>query len=87
MTWSLEIGRKAEKQLAKLPKPIGRRIVAFLREVAASDNPRLKGLAMAGRYGGHWRYRIGDYRVIAKIIDERVIILVVEIGHRREIYR
>lgn len=87
MTWSLEIGRKAEKQLSKLPKTAGKRIVGYLREIANSDNPRLKGIAMTGRYAGHWRYRVGDYRVIAKIVDQRLVILVVEIGHRREVYR
>ena len=87
LAWALEIEGKAARELAKLPTQVGNRIVAFLREVAVSDNPRLKGIAMSGRYGGHWRYRIGDYRVIAKIIDQRVVILVIEVGHRREIYR
>ncbi len=55
--------------------------------VAAHDNPRDLGAALSGRLAGHWRYRVGDYRIICKIEDETITILVIEIGHRREIYR
>ncbi len=66
---------------------VGDRIVASLEAVAETENPRLSGIAMAGRYAGHWRYRIGDYRAIVRIIDSQVIVRVIEIGHRREVYR
>ncbi|NNC71992.1 MAG: type II toxin-antitoxin system RelE/ParE family toxin [Sphingomonadaceae bacterium] len=87
MSWTLEIEKKAEKSLAKLPKPVGKRIVGTLREVAKTENPRVRGRAMAGKYAGHWRYRIGDYRVIARIEDGLMVIVVIAIGHRRDIYR
>ena len=87
MAWTLEIEKRAEKSLGKLPKGIGERLIAGLRDIAAAENPRLKGRAMAGKYAGHWRYRIGDYRVIARIEDGRMVIVVIAIGHRREVYR
>lgn len=87
MAWTLEFEAKARKQLRKLPDAIGNRILDGLELVAARDNPRDRGIAMAGKEAGHWRYRFGDYRVIARIEDGRMLILVVALGHRREIYR
>lgn len=87
LVWTLEYDAKARKQLRKLPKAVGDRVLDGLEEVAASENPRLKGRAMAGRYAGYWHYRVGDYRVIARIEDSRMVIVVVALGHRREVYR
>jgi mRNA interferase RelE/StbE len=87
LAWTLEIGRRAEKELGKLDKQQAKRIVTTMRAVAALDNPRDRGIAMAGDWAGYWRYRIGDYRVIARIEDRRMVIVVVALGHRREIYR
>jgi mRNA interferase RelE/StbE len=66
-----------------------RRIVAFLESrVAPRSDPRSVGKSLLGqRYADQWCYRVGDYRIIAEIKTEIVVILVVEIGHRREIYR
>ena len=86
MAWTLEFDAKARKQLRKLPKSIGARILDRLEDLAATDDPRVRGKALTGEWSGHWRYRIGDYRVIARIQDERVVILVVTLGHRREVY-
>ncbi|MEQ1688997.1 MAG: type II toxin-antitoxin system RelE/ParE family toxin [Sphingopyxis sp.] len=87
MAWTVEIERRAEKELGKLAKQDGKRIVAAMRAVAALENPRDRGKAMAGEWAGHWRYRIGDYRIIARIEDGRMVIVVVALGHRREVYR
>ena len=86
MAWTLEIGRRAERDLGKLDKQSAKRIVTAMRAVAALDNPRDRGKALAGEWAGHWRYRIGDYRVIARVEDGRMVILVVAVGHRREVY-
>jgi mRNA interferase RelE/StbE len=86
LAWKIELSREAEKSLAKLGAGAARRIAKGLREVAALESPRLRGKAMAGNYAGHWRYRFGDYRAIAKIEDGRLVILVIAIGHRREVY-
>lgn len=87
MAWKVEISGGAEKSLAKLGSEAARRIAKGLRDVAALDSPRQRGEAMAGNHAGHWRYRFGDYRVIARLEDGRMVILVIAVGHRREIYR
>lgn len=87
MAWTLEFDAKARKQLRKLPNAIGERILDGMEMVAASAKPRDRGKAMAGEWAGHWRYRIGDYRVIARIEDGRMVIVAVALGHRREVYR
>ncbi|HEY0306987.1 MAG TPA: type II toxin-antitoxin system RelE/ParE family toxin [Acidobacteriaceae bacterium] len=89
MAWRIELSTEAEKQLAKLDKQTGQRIGKFLSQrVAPLDNPRSIGSALQGeRYGELWRYRVGDYRIICKIYDDRLVIAAVRIGHRREVYR
>ena len=89
MAWQIEFDPAAVKELAKLDKPVARRIVQFLRErIAALSDPRSLGEALRGdELGSFWKYRLGDYRVVAEIVDRRVVIIVVRIGHRREVYR
>ena len=89
MAWQIEFDPSAVKELAKLDKPVARRIVQFLRErIAALTDPRSLGEALRGdELGSFWKYRLGDYRVVAEIIDRRVVIIVVRVGHRREVYR
>lgn len=74
---------EAEKQLAKLDKPIQKRIKRYLAEI---ENPRSRGKSLIGNLSGIWRYRVGDYRILCKIKDEELIILVLEVGHRKNIY-
>ena len=89
MAWQIEFDPAAVKELAKLDKPVARRIVQFLRErVAPLSDPRSLGEDLRGdEFGSFWKYRLGDYRVVAEIIDRRVVIIVVRVGHRREVYR
>ena len=89
MAWQIEFDPSAAKELAKLDKPTARRIVQFLRErVAPLTDPRSLGEALRGdELGSFWKYRLGDYRVVAEIIDRRVVIIVVRVGHRREVDR
>ena len=89
MAWQIEFDPSAAKELAKLDKPTARRIVQFLRErVAPLSDPRSLGEALRGdALGSFWKYRLGDYRVVAEIIDRRVVIIVVRVGHRREVHR
>ncbi|HWE86479.1 MAG TPA: type II toxin-antitoxin system RelE/ParE family toxin [Terracidiphilus sp.] len=88
MAWKVELSSAADRQLDKLDKQITRRILKFLFErVAQLDDPRSIGEALHGsELGEFWRYRVGDYRLICSIEDKRVLILVLRIGHRREIY-
>ncbi|MDM9626512.1 type II toxin-antitoxin system RelE/ParE family toxin [Rhizobium sp. S152] len=89
MAWKIELRAEVEKQLGRLAKREAARIVSFLEErLANHENPRELGKALKGHaLGGYWRYRVGDYRIICDIQDQKLIVLVVEIGHRRDIYR
>ena len=89
MAWRLELDPAAERELAALDPQVARRIVAFLHgRVAQLEDVRSIGEALKGsRLGEFWKYRVGDYRVIAKIEDQVMRILVVRIGNRREVYR
>lgn len=89
LAWRIEFEDAALKELAKLDKPVARRILAFLRErVAQLDDPRSVGEALKGsKLGEFWKYRVGDYRVIANIEDGALRILVLKVGNRREVYR
>nr|WP_236771079.1 type II toxin-antitoxin system RelE/ParE family toxin [Agrobacterium tumefaciens] len=75
--------------MRKINPEIRRRIRSFLHDrLAALDDPRQTGAALQGsELGNFWRYRVGDYRIICDIQDHKLVVLVVEIGHRREIYR
>lgn len=89
MAWRIEFEDAALKELAKLDKPVARRILAFLRErVAVLDDPRSVGETLKGsKLGEFWKYRVGDYRIVANIEDGALRILVLKVGNRREVYR
>ena len=89
MAWNIELDRAAERELDKLDPQKARRILIFLFEtVAPLDNPRSIGDALTGaKLGSFWKYRVGDYRLISNIEDERLVILVVKVGNRREVYQ
>ena len=88
MAWRIEFLPAAEKELAKLGRAEAKRIIQTLKtRIAPLDDPRRLGSALSGQLGGLWRWRIGDYRVVARIEDERITILVVRVAHRREVYR
>lgn len=88
MAWRIEFHPDAAKELRRLDRGTAARIVRTLEtRIATLDDPRLLGAALTGDHAGYWRWRIGDYRVIARIEDARITILVVRVGHRREVYR
>lgn len=89
MAWRVEFLPEAARELQKVDRPVRERILAFLRDrVARRPDPRGLGEALRGpEIGRYWKYRVGDYRVICSIQDDRVVIVVVRIGHRREVYR
>ena len=89
MGWQIEISETAEKQLAKMDRPVAQRIKTFLRErVAVLSDPRSIGDALKGsELGDFWRYRVGDWRVICELKDEQILVTVLKIGNRREVYR
>ena len=86
--WRIEYEGRARKQLKKLDRIAAARIVRTLDEdLARVGDPRGFGEAMIGNWSGFWRYRIGDYRAIAKIEDAVVTVFIIEVAHRREVYR
>lgn len=89
MAWQIELAQSAASELKKLDPQIARRLTAYLRErVAPSKDPRSLGQALKGdELGQFWKYRVGDYRLIAEIQDRQIRILVVRVGHRSDVYR
>lgn len=87
MAWRIDLSAAAERQFGKLNPADAKRIAATVRQIAALDDPRQRGKALTGELAGLWRYRIGDWRVIAKIEDARLAIVVIALGHRRKVYR
>jgi mRNA interferase RelE/StbE len=86
--WRVEFHRAAVRDLRKLGADAERRIVRYLRtRIAGSPDPRRFGHALTGDRKGLWRYRVDDYRIVAAIEDDSFVVLVVAIGHRREVYR
>ena len=88
MDWTVEYAEIARKQLRKLDKSLAQRIVDFMDErVAATGDPRRVGKALKGPLGDLWSYRVGDFRILCDIQDGKLIVLVLQIGNRREVYR
>ena len=77
---------KAEKQFLKLDQPIQKQIQRFVKKLEQTKNPRETGKMLVGNLSGFWRYRVGDYRLICRIQDKELVIIVVEVGHRRKVY-
>jgi mRNA interferase RelE/StbE len=89
MAWKVEFARTALRELDKLDRPVAQRILAFLHDrVVVRGDPRGVGQALKGSdLGELWKYRVGDWRVVAEIQDRRLMVLVVRVGNRRDVYR
>lgn len=89
MAWRIDFKPEALDELGRLDRVVQRRIIKVLRErIAPLEDPRSLGHPLTGKeLGQFWKYRMGDYRVICALRDEVITILVVRIGHRREVYR
>ena len=88
MAWTIEVSRPARKQLDALDHAARARIIDFLEQrVLAQPDPRLLASRLSGVDSQNWRYRVGDYRIVVRFEDERLVILVVRVAHRREVYR
>ncbi len=87
MSWAYSFGSAALKELKKLDRQAQKNILAYLDErVTARDDPRDFGKALKGDLAGLWRYRIGDYRLICELRNQEWLILVVTVGHRKNVY-
>ena len=89
MAWRIEVTETAEKQLAQLDNAVAKRLHSFLRDRLTSlDDPRSIGQALRGSEGGEfWKYRVGDWRLICRINDTKILITVIRLGNQREVYR
>jgi len=88
MAWKIEFEPAAQKELEKLDRPVARRIMKFLyQRVRKLDDPRAIGERLQGTLSEFWKYRVGDYRLICSLEDDRLVVLILRIGHRREVYK
>ncbi len=88
MCYSVEYSPQAVKDLKKLDRQTNALIVGWIeKNLVGCENPRQHGKGLTANRSGQWRYRIGDYRVIADILDDKVVIVVVAVGHRRDVYK
>jgi mRNA interferase RelE/StbE len=88
MAWKIEFEPAARKELEKLDRAVARRIMKFLyQRVGRLDDPRGIGERLQGTLSDFWKYRVGDYRLICSLEDDRLVVLVLRIGHRREVYK
>lgn len=86
MTWQIELTEKSARQLKKLDKATQRRIVSFLRELETLDDPHTRGKGLTGNLRGLWRYRVGDYRLVCALEGDKLLVLVLNVSHRSEVY-
>jgi mRNA interferase RelE/StbE len=85
--WKIEFDPAARRELDKLDKPVASRILKFLyQRIANLDSPQQVGEKLQGTLSPYWKYRVGDYRLICSIEHAQLIVLVLRVGHRREIY-
>jgi len=86
--WHVEFDVRAAKELDKLDPVTKKRITDFLQErIETEEDPHRFGKALTSNLAGLWRYRIGDYRIICLIQDDKLLVLALKVGHRRQIYR
>jgi len=87
VSWAYRIDERALKELKKLGRPTQKEILAYLDErVTGKEDPRRFGKALHANLAGLWRYRVGDYRILCQIRDGQLLVLVVSVGHRKNIY-
>lgn len=87
MAWTVEVSDFAERQLYKLDRPVQKCLLDWLDDrIDRGKNPRHFGEPLKGNLAGLWRYRVGDYRIICEIQDEKLVVLALAVGHSREVY-
>ena len=88
LAWTIEFEERAKRDLSKLDKSIQREIVRYLEtRISNSHDPRSFGHALSHNLSGLWRYRVRDYRIVCKLEQDRLIVLVIAIGHRSQVYK
>lgn len=90
LAWTIELHPEAAKQLRELAgrdKPTAKRVTNYLTDIGQADDPRSKGKGLTGTLAGLWRYRVGDWSIVADIHDSTMIIVALDIDHRSRVYR
>lgn len=87
MAWTIRVSKDALKQLRKIDRADSKRILNYMERISALENPHVRGKALTGNFGGLWRYRVGNYRVICDMQSDVLTILILRVGHRREAYK
>lgn len=88
MTWKVRFRESARKDLERLDRGAQRRIIRFLVErISSTENPKRLGKTLLGKFAGLRRYRVGDYRIICLITDADLVVEVVAVGHRKDVYK
>lgn len=88
MAWTIEFRPNAQRELRRLDQTIQRRLIQYLEQrVIADGDPRRLGKPLRGDKGELWSYRVGSYRIICIVEERRLVVVVVSVGHRREVYR
>lgn len=86
--YSVELSERFKKEFRKLDKYTQKMIRAWIsKNLETTEDPRIHGKALKSNFSGQWRYRIGDYRLICMIIDEKLVILALTVGHRKDVYK
>lgn len=84
--WQVKVLKRAEKALEKLDKQNRAKLIKYIDLLKDQAEPHKKGKALTGKLTGLWRFRVGDYRIITKIDGKAIIIMILDLGHRKEIY-
>lgn len=88
MHWTVKVSRSSAKALERINAPDRKKLIEFIEETLPNlENPRTKGKELKGKLKGYWRYRVGNYRLICEIQDGYLIIVVVDLGHRQQVYK
>lgn len=88
MKYQVEFTKQALRQLKKLDRATAALIMGWIKKnLVDCEDPRMHGKGLTANRSGEWRYRVGDYRILAQIQEERIVILILSIGHRSEIYQ
>ena len=87
MRYRLEWDDKAKKQFKKLDPFTQKQLLNYLERYAESENPRSQGYGLKHELSGIWRYDVGAYRILCEIEDEKLVVIAVKVGHRKEIYK
>lgn len=85
LRWSVET-TDLDRDFKKLDRAVQRRVLAYLHDLEGPDDPRQRGKGLTANHAGIWRYRVGDYRILAQLIDNTVTVLALRVGHRRDVY-